>query len=343
MMVKERGDDSGELVPGIKSVGHWVPERVVTNGELAERLNTSDEWIVTHTGIHERHIAEKGQAASDLGFSAASEALGKASIPGKKIDLLIVATTTPDYQGFPSTACVLQKKLGCIGATAFDITAACSGFVYSLGIAHSMMKAQPNQYKTALVVGSEVLSSITNWEDRSTCVLFGDGAGAAVLDWDPGNSRILDWVLGADGSGAEKLIVPEGGSRKPVTAEQLQGEQPLRNKIEMNGRAVYEFAVDANHKVINLLLERNGLQLDDLSCIVPHQANERILKTVSKRYQIPMDLFFVNIGSYANTSGASIPIALCEMEREQKLKKGDLLLTVGFGAGLTYGGNILRW
>lgn len=326
---------------GITAVGFYAPERVMNNHEFPAELETSHDWIVSHTGIHQRHLADSQQASSDLAEEACRRALEQAKLQAGDIDLIIVATSTPDYNGFPSTACILQDKLGCHGTTAFDLSAACSGFVYILEVARNMMLSNPD-YRRALLVGTEVFSSIINWKDRGTCILFGDGAGAVVMEKNNQGSQIIDSVLKANGLGLKDLYVPEGGSRSPVQAVQDR-DAPLRNKVEMNGRAVYDFAVKANQEIINELLSRNNLHIDDIDCIVPHQANERIIKAVAKRENIPMERFFLNIKTYANTSAASIPIALGEMLAQNKLKKGDLILTIGFGAGLTYGGNLIRW
>ena len=344
----------------IVGIGCYVPERVLGNRELAQTLDTSDEWIISHTGIRERRIAEAEQSSADLGAEAAKMALQRAGLHAKDIDLIIVSSSAPDYYGFPSTACILQAGLGCKNAAAFDISAACSGFVYALQIGKALLN---NEYQNILLIAAEKLSSVTNWQDRSTAVLLGDGAGAAVLSRravndtaenpdNPANmcSEIIDSVLKADGRGAASLCIPEGGSRSPHPS---QGPQPShgpqrthgvqRNKLEMDGRAVYNFAVAANQEIIRALLERNRLGKEDVAYIVPHQANERIIQAAAKRENIPLERFYINIGSYANTSSASIPIALCEMQQKGLLNRGDLILTIGFGSGLTYGGNLIRW
>ncbi|WGK69548.1 ketoacyl-ACP synthase III [Candidatus Haliotispira prima] len=325
----------------IKALDCYVPERIVSNEELSRRVDTSDEWILSHTGIRQRHIATDKQASSDLGIEAARKALQRAGLQGADIDLVIVSSSAPDYYGFPSTACVVQEQLGCEKAAAFDITAACSGFVYGLQIGKSMLLGD-SYYRNALIVAAEKLSAVTNWEDRSTAVLLGDGAGAVVLARGAEGGEILDSVLRADGSGAKALMIPEGGSRNPPEPVR-ENQGTVRNKLEMDGRAVYNFAVRANQEVLSALLQRNGLSVGDISYIVPHQANERIIRAVAKREDIPMERFYLNIGSYANTSSASIPIALTEMQEKNLLKNGDIILTVGFGSGLTYGGNLIRW
>ena len=330
----------------IRSFSFYVPERVLDNRELAQSVDTSDEWIVSHTGIQQRHIANEEQAASDLALSAAQKLLDHSGVTANEIELIVLATSTPDHYGFPSTACILQDQLGCRNAAAFDISAACSGFIYALEVARSMLGASSN-YQKAIVVGAEVCSRIVNWQDRSTCVLFGDGAGAALLERSASGAAILDTLLKSDGSGARKLWIPEGGSRAP--AEFSGANRPkadsgaARRYIEMDGRAVYNFAVAANQQILNEMLERNRLKISDLRYIVPHQANLRIIQAVAKRERIPQDLLFINIEHYANTSAASIPIALAELSQSGELQSGDLVLCIGFGAGLTSGGVLLRW
>ena len=328
----------------IRSFSFYVPERVLDNRELAQSVDTSDEWIVSHTGIQQRHIANEGQAASDLALSAARKLLHNSGVTADEIELIVLATSTPDHYGFPSTACILQDRLGCRNAAAFDISAACSGFIYALEVARSMLA---HNYQKAIVVGAEVCSRIVNWQDRSTCVLFGDGAGAALLERSASGAAILDTLLKSDGSGARKLWIPEGGSRAPAefSGPNRQKAAPgaVRRYIEMDGRAVYNFAVAANQQILNEMLERNHLKISDLRYIVPHQANLRIIQAVAKRERIPQDLLFVNIERYANTSAASIPIALAELSQSSELQSGDLVLCIGFGAGLTSGGVLLRW
>ncbi len=335
---------------GIQVIDFYVPENCISNQELSQKVDSSDEWIVSHTGIHQRHIASKEQASSDLGAKAAEKVLLRAGLTAENIDLIIVSSSAPDYYGFPSTACVIQHQLSCSQAAAFDIKAACSGFVYGLQIGKSMMLAD-KQYQNVLLISAEKLSAITNWSDRSTAVLLGDGAGAVLLSRQSGNSKIIDSVLRSDGKGAKALLVPDGGSRNPIVPsvpldiqDNITAATPtMRNKLEMDGRAVYNFAVQANQDIIQILLQRNNLCLDEIAYIVPHQANERIIQAVAKRKNIPLERFYLNIASYANTSSASIPIALCEMQEKHILNKGDLVLTVGFGSGLTYGGNLIRW
>lgn len=325
----------------IRSVGTYVPERRMTNDELAETVDTSDEWIYSHTGIRSRHIAADSEAASDLACNAAVKALERAEADPEEIDLVIVATSTPDYPGLPSTASIVQDRIGARHAAAMDIVAACTGFIYAVETARSYIVA--GSARNVLVIGSEVYSRIVNWKDRSTCVLFGDGAGAAIVgavDDGESDSYIVDSFMRSRGSGAETLLRPAGGSRTPF----VPGEAALEStKVFMDGRRVYLFAVGAITDVINYLLERNDLDIDSVDHIVPHQANLRIIEAASKRGGFPADKFFTNLEEYANTSAASIPIALNEMIETGRLKRGDTVITVGFGAGLTYGGNLIRW
>ncbi len=323
----------------ITGVGSYTPERRVTNDELAQTLDTSDEWIRSHTGIHARHIAAPNEAASDLGVIASARALEASGVGPGEIDLILLATSTPDYQGLPSTASVVQDRLGCENAGAMDLVAACTGFVYGLETAHAYTRAGLAQH--VLVVGAEVYSRIVDWGDRSTCILFGDGAGACVVSAAEGDSRgIVDSVLRSRGSDAESLYRPRGGSRRPLPA----GETADRDTyLKMDGRRVYVFAVSVLVDIIRRLLERNNLSIEEVDYIVPHQANMRIIEAAAKRADIPLEKFYTNLQEYANTSAASIPIALDEMNRAELLQPGATVLTIGFGAGLAYGGNLIRW
>lgn len=324
----------------IAAISSYLPERVVTNEELSTWVDTSDEWIRSHTGIRERRIAAEGQAAGDLARIAAERALAAASIGAEAVDAVIVASSSTDYPNFPATASIVQDRLGCERAAAFDISAGCTGFVYGLEIGRSMVEA--GGFSTVLVIGSEVLSSITNWNDRNSCVLFGDGAGAAIITAAEGSEgpRVVRSWLRSQGSGDTALIRRAGGSRTPFdpqkhTAADLQ--------IVMDGKRVYLFAVDAVVKTIRALCELEGIEPAELDHIVPHQANQRIIDAAAKRLGLATEHFYTNLERYANTSAASIPIALDEMIREGLIKPGSRLLTVGFGAGLSYGGNILRF
>lgn len=324
----------------IRSVGSYVPVRRMSNDELARIVDTSDEWIQSHTGIRFRHIAADDQAASDLGREAAMLALQRARMPAEDIDLILLATSTPDHPGLPSTACIVQEMIGAHSAAAMDVIAACTGFVYALETARAFIRS--GSARNILVVGSEVYSRIIDWTDRNTCVLFGDGAGAVVVcGADESGSRIIDSYLRSKGSGAPSLLRCAGGSRKPYADTAPSERRDLY--LAMDGRRVYVFAVQAFSESIDTLLSRNGFTMEDVAYVVPHQANVRIIEAACKRSGYPVDKFFTNIDEYANTSAASIPIALEEMERKGLLKRGDLILTVGFGAGLTYGGNLLRW
>ena len=324
----------------IQAVDFAVPERRITNDELAKTLDTSDEWIRSHTGIGARHIAEPSVAASDLALEACQKLLTRAGVPAAEIDLVLVATVSGDYIGFPSVSCIIQDKLGASHAAAMDIGAGCTGFIYGLETARNFVVS--GSAKKVLVVGVEILSKITNWKDRNTCVLFGDGAGAALVTAENGDGArgILSSVLRADGSGARLLDRPAGGSRIPITDEAFD---PSASYLHMDGRQVYNFAVKVVSEGITDIMEKNRICLNDVAWIVPHQANVRIIEAASKRSKIPLSKFFVNIEEYANTSAASIPIALSEMQAKGLVKQGDLLVTFGFGAGLTYGGNLIRW
>ena len=323
----------------IRGIGAFIPERTVTNDELTKTVDTTDEWIRSHTGIEKRHIIADEDATSDMATRAAEAAMKRAQVEAADIDLIIVATATPDYPGFPSTACLVQNNIGAEHAGAFDITAGCTGFIYALSIAKNMIHG--GEYRHILVIGAESLTRITNWNDRNTCVLFGDGAGAAVVSQNHGqNGRgILDSILKAEGAGAEYLMRKVGGTRHPLTAETNHED----NLLSMNGRRVYGFAVRVNTILINSFLKKHNLTINDIKYIVPHQANERIIQAAADRLNIPMDKFYLNISEYANTSAASVPLALNEMVEKGVLEKGDLIMTLGFGAGLTYGGNLIRW
>jgi len=321
----------------IASVGSFVPPRVMTNDELAQIVDTSDEWIFSHTGIRTRHIAADDVAASDLAVEAANRALDGAGIDASQVDLILLATSTPDYPGLPATASIVQDRIGANRAGAMDVIAACSGFVYALSTAGAFVNS--GQFRTVLVVGSEVYSKIINWKDRNSCVLFGDGAGAVVVR-DGNGPGIVDAVLHSIGSGAESLYRPAGGSREPCVPGTTGDE---RTKLHMQGRRVYNFAVQAIIDTIEELLERNDLTIDRIDHVVAHQANVRIIDAACKRAGYPEQIFFRNIAEYANTSAASIPIALAEMQTKGILRPGHRIITVGFGSGLSYGGNLIDW
>ncbi len=321
----------------IRSTGVHIPERRLRNEELAALVDTTDEWIVSHTGIKARHLAADGSQTSDLAAEAARQALERAGIGAKELDLLVVATATPDYFGFPSTACIVQDKIGAYGSAAFDVVAGCTGFIYALDAASAMLEARKARH--ALVIGAETLSRIVDWQDRATCVLFGDGAGAAVLSRieEPGRGIIAS-VLGAEGSGHKDLYLIQ-----EERIASMERAAPLVPKIAMNGQNVYNFAVKTITVLVQRLLHSAAYRLEDFRWIVPHQANKRIVQAAAKRLGAPEDKFYLNMEEYANTSAASIPIALDEMDRKGLLKKGDLVMVVGFGAGLTYGAQAIRW
>jgi len=323
----------------IAGVGSYAPLKVLTNDDLAKIVDTTDEWIRTRSGIRERHIAAADEATSDLAIKAAQSALLDAGVKAEEIDLLIVATATPDYP-LPATACVVQHKLGIPPhATCFDISAACSGFLYATEIAYGQLLT--NRYKCALVIGAEKLSSITDWTDRTTCVLFGDGAGAAVLKKVPQDGiGIIGSDLGADGEMMELLYTPAGGSRCPASATTVkEGGHFLR----MKGKEVFKNAVRVMETVAREMVEQHHLTFDQINLLIPHQANYRIIEALAGNLGVPMDRVYVNLDRYGNTSAASIPLALDEARRAGRIKPGDYTLLVAFGAGLTYGSTLIRW
>lgn len=323
----------------IAGVGSYAPERILTNAELSQTVDTSDEWIVSRSGIRERRIAAPDEACSDLAIKAAAAALADAKMVAADIDLLIVATCTPD-QPLPSTACIVQHKLGVPAhATCFDIAAACSGFLYALEIAYGQLLT--NRYKKALIIGSEKLSAITDWTDRATCVLFGDAAGAAVLTKVPQPGiGILGSDLGADGEFADNLYVTAGGSRCPASAQSVGDGS---HYIRMNGREVFKTAVRVMETVTREMMEQHNLTPDQINLVIPHQANIRIIESLAGSLKMPMDRFFINLDRYGNTSAATIPLALDEARQSGRIKPGDITLLVAFGAGLTYGATLIRW
>ncbi|OQB96973.1 MAG: 3-oxoacyl-(acyl-carrier-protein) synthase 3 [Spirochaetes bacterium ADurb.Bin110] len=321
----------------VRSISAYIPPLRITNEELAMRMDTTDEWIRSHTGIGARHIAPDGLQTSDMAAEAAKSALDKANISTQELDYIIVATATPDYLGFPATACIVQDKIGAYGVAAFDVTAGCTGFIYALNVASSMLEASHG--RNALVIGTEGLSRFVNWEDRSTAVLFGDGAGAAVLSRiDESGRGCLSFILGAEGSGAKDLFLVQ-----PERTKAFERQEPIVPYIYMDGKKVYDFAVKSITVLIRRLLHKTAYRLEDFTWIVPHQANARIVQAAAKRLSIPLDKFYINIEEYANTSSASIPIALAEMSEKGLLKANDLIMLVGFGAGLTYGAAVIRW
>ncbi|MBI5075019.1 MAG: ketoacyl-ACP synthase III [Nitrospirae bacterium] len=321
----------------IIATGSYVPESVITNHDLEKIVETSDEWIMDRTGIRERRIADTSQAASDLASEAAQRALKQAHLKPKDIDLVIVATCTPDMP-FPSTACILQDKLGIKHAAAFDINAACSGFVYGLHIANSLIKTEA--HKRILLVGAEVLSRVTDWQDRTTCVLFGDGAGAVVLEGTKEKRGIMSTHIQSDGSLGDLIMLPGGGSRFSCSQESILKRLHF---IKMKGNETFKVAVRTLAELAARTLEENKLDPSKLSLLIPHQANLRIIQATAKRLDLPDEKVFVNIEKYGNTSAASIPIALDEAVRAGRVSEGDHILLEAFGGGLTWASALLKW
>ena len=317
--------------------GAYVPAAVLTNHDLERMVDTTDEWITTRTGIKERHVAAKHEATSDLAVKAAEQALADAQIKAADLELIIVATTTPDMF-FPSTACFVQKALGIKNVVSFDVSAACSGFLYALEAARGMLEC--GFYKTALVIGAEKLSAITNWQDRSTCVLFGDGAGAAVLQRRAHVGGILSTYLCSDGTHTDILNVPGGGSRCPATAEIVEKKA---NTIHMQGKEVFKLAVHNMIAAAQEALKRANKKEKDLSLLIPHQANLRIIEAIARRVEIPREHVFVNVDKYGNMSAATTIVALDEARRQGRVRKGDLVELIAFGAGLTWGAAVIQF
>ena len=323
----------------IIGTGSYLPEKILTNADLEKMVDTSDEWIRTRTGIESRHIAAPDQATSDLCKIAAERAIEMAGIDASELGAIIVATVTPDHT-LPNTACVIQEQLGAKKAFCFDLSAACSGMVYSMVTAQSLMKSIPD-LKYALVLGAEKLSTVVDWEDRNTCVLFGDGAGAAVLaKVDGEEDSIKAFDLGADGSAQDILLQPGGGSRIPPTHESVEAREHF---IRMSGKEVFKLAVPAMEQSSQRVMNELGLTNEDIAILVPHQANYRILKAVAQRLDIPEEKVFINVNRYGNTSAATIAICLDEIVRGNLLKKGDKVLLTAFGGGLTWGSLIVEW
>ncbi|WP_373229964.1 beta-ketoacyl-ACP synthase III [Cohnella sp.] len=322
---------------GILGTGKYVPERRLTNKELEQMVETNEEWIVSRTGIRERRIAESSQATSDLAYEASIRALEAAGITADQLDLIVVATITPDMF-FPSTACILQEKLGAKKAAAFDLSAACSGFIY--GLANAAGFIATGMYRYVLVVGAECLSRITDYTDRNTCILFGDGAGAVVLGEVPEGRGFKSFKLGADGAGGDLLRICGGGSRVPST-EQSVTER--RHFIEMNGRDVFKFAVRVMGSAAEEALAAAGIDKADIDLLIPHQANIRIIQSALERLDLPEEKAAINLDRYGNMSSASIPVALAEAVEEGRVSEGDRLVLVGFGGGLTWGASVLVW
>src|SRR5438874_2330432 len=321
----------------ISGVGSYVPSKILSNADLERMVETSDEWITTRTGIKERRIASDTEFTSDLATQAAQRAMQMAGITGAQIDLIIVATITPDMP-FPSTACLVQQKIGAHRAAAFDLEAACSGFIYALEIAQQFIMSRT--YDTVLVIGAEKLSSIVDWEDRNTCVLFGDGAGAAVLQNRPHAHGLLTAVMGADGDKAELLFMPGGGSRCPATTESVASRTHF---LRLEATATFKYAIQAMQTAATEAMRRCEIDITRIKCIIPHQANRRIIDAVGERLGAKPEQLFVNLHKYGNTSAASVAIALDEAVTSGILRRGDLILLIVFGAGLTWGAAVIEW
>jgi 3-oxoacyl-[acyl-carrier-protein] synthase-3 len=321
----------------IKSMGSYVPEKVLSNKDLEKIVDTSDEWITTRTGIKTRRIAAEDTATSDLAYEAAKVALERAKLSAEDVELIIVGTISPD-NFFPSTGCHVQHKLGAKNAVAMDINAACSGYLYSLVIASRLVVA--GDYKNALIIGAEKLSSLVNWEDRSTCVIFADGAGASVLVPSNGESKLLAFDLGSDGAYGKDLLVPAGGSRQPASIETVKKKQ---HSIVMNGNAIFKIAVNKMRETFTNSMKIAGVTADDISLVIPHQANLRIIESLRNFLKLPKEKVFVNIEKYGNTSSASIGIAMDEAHQQGIIKRGDLIGFAAFGGGLTWGSAIIQF
>ena len=321
----------------IRATGSYLPEKILTNADLEKIVQTTDEWITTRTGIKERRIADKDTATSDLAVKAAFNALERAKLSPEDIELIIVATATPDML-FPSTACFVQKALGAMNAAAFDLTAACSGFIYGMGVAKAFIES--GTYRRILIIGAETLTKITDWQDRNTCVLFGDGAGAMILERTEGPTQLLSVYMGADGNYAHLLQLPGGGSRNPVSQETL--DQRL-HYMKMEGKEVFKVAVPKMCEAAQIALDKAGKKCEDLALLIPHQANMRIIEAIAKRINVPLEKVYINIQKYGNMSAATIIIALDEALRSERIKPGDLIEVVAFGGGFTWGASVIQF
>ncbi len=328
---------AGKINARIAGLGMYVPEKVLTSAELARQLNVTEEWITSRVGVRERHIAAAGEAASSMGAVAAERALANAGVTPGEVDLLIVATGTPD-RPIPSSACILQRRLGLLNAAAFDLNAACSGFVYALTVGSQFIAN--GAYRNVLIVCAEVVSQTVDWTDAPTCILIGDGAGAAVLQPTTPDKGLLAWKLGADGRGADFLTIPAGGSEMPLTHEALDASL---DKVRMSGQEIFLFALRTVPAVTAEVLAVAGLSLEDVSLFVPHQANSHILEAVARRMELPEGKLMMNVDRYGNTVAATVPIALCEAVEGGRIKPGDIVVLAGFGAGLTWGAVVMRW
>src|SRR3977135_1855343 len=321
----------------IIGTGSYVPEKILTNEDLSRMVDTSDEWITTRTGIKERRIAAKDETTSDMAAKAALKAIEQAKVSPEEIDMILVATATPDMI-FPATACFVQKKIGAKNATCLDVSAACAGFFFGVEIAQQFITS--GTYDTVLVIGADKLTSITNWTDRNTCVLFGDGAGAAVLQHRGSAHGVISTHIGSDGEFTDILFMPGGGSRCPITKENAHLNLAT---IHMTGKEVYKQAVTAMLNASKKALEQAGLSIDDIACVIPHQANLRIIEAIADRLKIPIEKFYVNLDKYGNTSAAAVAMALDEANRTGRIKHGDYVLMVVFGGGLTWASTVVEW
>ncbi len=319
----------------IIGTGSYVPEKILTNQDLEKMVDTNDEWIVSRTGMKERRIARSDEFTSDMGLAAAQKALEASKIAPESLDLILIATLTPDYI-FPSTACLIQSKLGAVKAAAVDVQAACTGYLYALAMAKAFIES--GIYNNILIVASEKLSSIVNYQDRNTCVLFGDGASAAVVSSEGKGLAIRDVSLGSDGELAKLLILPAGGSRQPASRETVDGNL---HYLQMEGKEVFKHAVRRMESASKESIEKAGLKETEISWLVPHQANMRIIEALAKRFEVPMEKVFITIHKYGNTSASSLGIALDELMRQNNAQKGDNILLTAFGAGLTWGASVL--
>jgi len=328
---------SQRLRAKITALGTYVPPRVLTNHDFEKMVETSDEWILTRTGIRERHMVEAGVATSDLAVEAAKRALAERGIDAEEIEALLVATVTPDML-FPSTACLVQHKLGVKGIWGFDLSAACSAFVYALQAGAQFIVA--GTHKKVMVIGSDVMTSILDYTDRATCILFGDGAGAVVLEPSEDGNGIIDFEHEIDGSGACSLYMPGGGSLHPSTHETVDKKMHF---VHQDGQAVFKYAVRKMGEVCETLLARNGISAADIDCFIPHQANQRIIKATAERLGLKPERVIINIDRYGNTTAGTIPLAMQTAREEGRLKKGDLVLLASVGAGFTVGATLLRW
>jgi 3-oxoacyl-[acyl-carrier-protein] synthase-3 len=321
----------------IIGTGSYVPERVLTNADLETMVETTDQWIVERTGIRERRLAAETEFTSHMAANAAKSAMENAGVSPEEIDLILVATITPD-NFFPSTACHVQRLIGAKNAACMDVNAACSGFLYCVEIAHQFIATGAND--TVLVIGADKLSTIVNWTDRNTCVLFGDGAGAAILRHRPGSRGVVTTYMGSDGNSGDILHMPGGGCACPVTAENI--DQKL-NTLHMNGRETYKQAVTSMMRAAGVVLDRCGITAQDIACVIPHQANLRIIEAMADRLDLPLEKFHINLDKYGNTSAAAVAIALDEAARSGRFQIGDPILLVVFGGGLTFASSVIEW